>query len=326
MKLVCANREVQTVFDLFGESENDMTFSLGWLLGNSAQFLQALLQDITGEKWANAENCIVRLQTGRVGYGITDVEIVLGSDLAIIFEAKRGPELPSIGQLELYARAISARVAAKKKILVALTNATAAYASVALVPNIEGVPVLHRSWRQIKDMAENSAPRENSTNKMWLRHFVSYVGRLLQMETQYSNWTYVVSLAIGNPDGWQISWIDIVEKRYRYFYPIIGGGWPDPPPNYVGFRYHGKLQRISHVESYEIIADPHDVFPEAPNDTWKHYCLTLGPPIRPSRDIPVGPGIKYAARVWCMIDTLLTAETITEALVKTKKRDKKAQP
>jgi hypothetical protein len=113
------------------------------------------------------------------------------------------------------------------------------------------------------------------------------------METLYSNRAYVVSLNSGVQDGWGISWIDIVEKRDRYFYPVGGKGWPDPPPNYMGFRYHGKLQRISHVESFEIAKNPNTIFPEAPNvkEYWDppFYCLRLGPAIRPPYDVPVGP-------------------------------------
>ena len=34
------------------------------------------------------------------------------------------------------------------------------------------------------------------------------------------------------------------------------------PPNYLGFRFEGRLQRVHHVESYEVITQPHDYIPE----------------------------------------------------------------
>ena len=161
------------------------------------------------------------------------------------------------------------------------------------------------------------------SNKAWLRSFIDYLGGLLQMETRYSNWTYVVSLGQGNPEGWDISWIDIVEKRSRYFYPVGQGGWPDPPPNYFAFRYEGRLQSIYHVEGYDIITNPRSVFPEAREETWDPtYCLRLGPPIRPAKEIPNGDRINRAARVWCMIDTLLTSKTISDALDESQRRDR----
>lgn len=322
MQLLRSDREVHTVFDLLGDKENDMTFSLGWVLVSSQEFLGALLKDITGKSWTNTDKALVRLQTGRVGQGITDLEIELGVDLALIVEAKRGAQVPSIEQLGRYAKALVPSNASHKALL-SLTNATAHYASVALPSEIEGIPLLHRSWRQLKGLAEEVANTETNVAKRWLRHFTTYLEGLLKMETRYLNWTYVVSLAGGNPEGWSISWVDIVEKSRRYFYGIGMSGWPDPPPNYNAFRYSGRLQSICHVQSYEVFTNPHDIFPEAPNASWDpSYCLRLGPPIRPQREVPTGPRINHAARVWCMIDTLLTAKTISDALTESQRRDR----
>jgi hypothetical protein len=93
MKLICAGREVRTVFDLLGNRENGMTFSLGWGLASSEHFLAALLRDLTGRPWNGVGRSVVKLQTGRAEQGITDAEIDL-DNISIIFEAKRGAELP----------------------------------------------------------------------------------------------------------------------------------------------------------------------------------------------------------------------------------------
>lgn len=327
MKLICAGREVPTVFDLLGNRENDMTFSLGWGLANSEHFLAALLRDLTGRPWNGVGRSVVKLQTGRAEHGITDVEIDLDS-IAIIFEAKRGAELPGAAQLKKYA-AVLTKASATERLLVMLTNATPAYATVALArlaSEMQGVRLLHRSWREIKAIAESVISRETNANKGWLRSFIAYLEGLLEMETRFSNRTYVVSLGRGNPEGWGISWIDIVEKRKRYFYPV-GKGWPDPPPNYIAFRYGGSLRNIHHVEGCDLITDPQTVFPEAAKGTWPlHYCLHLGPPIPLATRVPAGRRIKHAARVWCMIDTLLTSETISDALSETKRRMGSAPP
>jgi hypothetical protein len=102
MKLICSGCDIRTVFDLIGDKENDMTFSLGWVLANSEHFIAALLKDLTGRTWEGVERSLVKLQTGRVEYGITDVEGELGADLSIIFEAKRSAELPGFAHLAKY--------------------------------------------------------------------------------------------------------------------------------------------------------------------------------------------------------------------------------
>jgi len=321
MKLICSGRAVGTVFDLLGDKENDMTFSLGWVLANSEHLVGALLKDLTGRSWDAVGSSLVKLQTGRVDHGITDVEIELREDIAIVFEAKRGASLPSEIQLGKYAAALT-KTSASQRLLVALTNATPAYAASALASfNFRGILLMHRSWREIKAIVESVIPFETNANKLWLRAFVAYLNGVLQMETRFSNWTYVVSLGQGNPEGWSISWIDIVERRNRYFFPVGAGGWPDPPPNYIAFRFAGRLQSIHHVEGYEVFTEPRSLFPEASDETWDPmYCLRLGPPIRPPKEIRNGPRVNQAARTWCMIDTLLTSDTISDALSESERR------
>jgi hypothetical protein len=325
MKLSCSGREVRTVFDLLGDKENDMTFSLGWLLSHSEHFLAALLRDLTGKSFDSVTEALVRLQTGRVECGITDVEVDLRTEISVIFEAKRGAELPGLAQLQKYAATLNKTVA-DERLLVTLTNATPAYAAGALpLLQIQDVRVLHRSWREIKAIAESVISHETNANKRWLSAFITYLEGLLQMETRFSNWTYVVSLGQGNPEGWKISWIDIVEKKGRYFFPV-GNRWPDPPPNYIAFRYRGRLQTVHHVQEYEIFTSPRQVFPEAAKGIWDpHYCLRLGPPIRPAEEVRNGPRIHMSGKVWCMLDTLLTGKTISEALTESERRARSAQ-
>ena len=93
MKLTCRGKDVRNIFDLLGDTENDMTFSLGWVLASSDKFLAALLRDLTGRRTKTAGSSVVKLQTGRAQIGITDVEIELGADLTVIIEAKRGPTM-----------------------------------------------------------------------------------------------------------------------------------------------------------------------------------------------------------------------------------------
>jgi hypothetical protein len=127
MELIRYGQEVRTIFDLFGSKENDMTFSLGWVLSRSEAFLRFLIADVCGSVPSHLRQAIIKLQTGRGIDEITDIEIEVSNELVFVIEAKRGPQLPTARQLAKYANFLSGS-AAKNKHLLALTNASAASA------------------------------------------------------------------------------------------------------------------------------------------------------------------------------------------------------
>jgi hypothetical protein len=94
-----------------------------------------------------------------------------------------------------------------------------------------------------------------------------------------------------------------------------------PPATYVAFHYGGRLQAIHHVERTQIFTNPRESFPTAEENTVQlHYLFHLGPPIVPPHEVKNGPKVMMSGRRWCMIDTLLTCKTITEAYEETKRR------
>ena len=265
-------------------------------------------------------NAVVKLQTGRGKDGITDIEIDIDSDVALIIEAKKGPQLPFPQQLAKYANVLNSKTSSRKCIL-ALTNASSAAAAARLeCEGLNGSLLRHHSWREVQALAKKSIRSETNDNKRWLRGFMEYVGGLLEMEMRFSNKVFIVSLG-GISPGWSISYREIVEKKLRYFFPV-GDRWPDPPPNYMGFRYDGKLQSIHHVKSYDTFTRPSELFPEAsPDIKWKlHYCVELGPAFRPPSELRNGPRIQRNMRVYCLLDTLFTNQTLSDALADTKAR------
>ena len=141
------------------------------------------------------------------------------------------------------------------------------------------------------------------------------------MQNQTSNEVYVVSLGSGNPEDCSLTWIDIVKQKNKYFHPMGGSGWPKEPPNYIAFRYHGKLQSIHHIEGYVVMTNPHKEITEMPDKEWDTPCFIydLGPAIIPSKVIKTGK-IYPSGRVWCHLDALLTCDTISEARDLTKQR------
>ena len=75
------------------------------------------------------------------------------------------------------------------------------------------------------------------------------------MERQTDNNVFVVVLGQSPMvPGQTHTWIDVVEKDKCYFHPV-GNHWPVRPPNYIGFRYRGRLQSVHHIESFEIVED-----------------------------------------------------------------------
>lgn len=320
MKLFRNGRPVPTVFDLFGSNENGMTAAMAFVLASSPVFTERIATAIQGHRPPRNQEGEVRIQTVSKSLGITDIELIYGTDFFAIIEAKRGANLPSDEQLKRYA-SIARRQPAKSRYLVTMSSVTDDFAKTRFPDGtLGGIPLKHLSWRIIRKLARMSIKGETNANKQLLTRFAEYLGEILEMETIYSNRVYVVSLGKDIPDGWNMSWIDIVEKRSRYFYPIRGG-WPDPPPNYMGFRFNAKLQYIRWVKSYCTVTNPCKVIPGAPDEEWPpHYCLTLGKPIIPATTVGVGPRIVRAARCWCMLDTLLTSATVSEALTLTNKR------
>ena len=92
-----------------------------------------------------------------------------------------------------------------------------------------------------------------------------------------------------------------------------GAGWPKTPPNYIAFRWDGRLQSVHHVESYKIVETMESEFPAATSEEIdRHFLYTLGPPIMPAHVVRTG-NIFPSGRVWVAIDLLLTSQTISDA-------------
>jgi hypothetical protein len=319
------NRKIETVFQLLGEHENDISYSFAWALAQCPSFLSTFLNATIDYK-KQTPDVLVRLQHHEAAGGFTDIEIELPGCFYIIVEAKRGWNLPSHRQLDLYANrhSFAASQSPLKRLLV-LSECSHDYAEVHLeVRKSAGIPIHPISWRDIARLADKARATGSHREKHLLDEFLVYIGGLMTMQNTDSNWVYVVALAYGKRKYWQISWVDIVKKRRRYFHPVGGGpgGWPKEPPNYIAFRYHGKLQSIHHIEGYEVFTNPHLKFPEIPETDWDpHFLYKLGPAFGPEKEVRTG-NIFRSGRVWCMIDTLFICDTISAARDLSKKRER----
>ena len=81
---------------------------------------------------------------------------------------------------------------------------------------------------------------------------------------------------------WKNRWWERIH-RFRnngyYFCPAGIRRWPKEPPNYIAFRYQGKLQTIHHIEGYTVTKNMHDVIEFMPDENWNddHYIFWVGP-------------------------------------------------
>jgi len=316
-KLYLHHREISSVFELLGTNENDITCSIGWSLSRSPYFLKSIIREIFSKSIGRGY-CIIRLQEHGKDKGYTDIEIE-DDDIHVIVEAKRGWNLPSLGQLEGYAGRIGKR---KKYIgILVLAECTHEYAQSTLeFRSIRGIPVVFMNWRDIERISHISGGTYGE--KQLMQQLRTYLRSVVNMRDQRSNVVYVVPLKKALIGSSKISWIDIVEKRGRYFSPVKGKGYPKVPPNYLGFRYDGELKRIHHMESWEVVKRVRDRIPEIKKGDISerdHYLFKLGPPIIPQHKVRSGK-IYPSGHHEVAIDLLLTCNTVEEAFRRTKKR------
>jgi len=321
-ELTLHSRPVGTVFDLLGSKEDDITYSVGWGLAQSESFTHAVLGEAFGDA-EQGEITAIRLQESAPSTGRTDVEIET-ERLHLIVEAKRGWNLPLTAQLQQYADRLNARDERDGRIAV-VAECAPYYPPVKELPNpIDGVPVSYVPWQRIAELASSTTTASRShAEKRLLAELTTYLKGLMTMQNVTSNLVFVVVLG-QDPLRWSsLTFKDTVVERGFYYHPVGRRGWPHSPPNYVGFRFDGRLQQIRHVDHYKVITRPHEHIPEIiPDADWSdepHFLYTLGPPIVPPRPVLNGK-IWPNARVECALDLLLTCETIQEARDKTHER------
>ncbi len=320
-ELFLHKRKVKSVFHLLGEHENDITYSVAWAMAQSPAFLNIFLKR-TLRLTADPDSVVIRLQQHEKDSGITDMEIESPGRFFLIVEAKRGWNLPSLAQLKTYAcRPSFVDSESTMKRILPLSECSREYALHCLgCEQVAGIEIRPVSWKEMAGLAEDATRGASHAEKRLLLELLIYLRGLMSMQKTDSNWVYVVSLGSGTPEGWRVSWIDIVREKSAYFHPV-GGGWPKEPPNYIAFRYAGKLQSIHHVESSDIFDNPHERFSEIPSLKWEpHFLYSLGPAFGPAREVKTG-NIFPNGRVWCMLDTLFTAKTIAEARDISKSRE-----
>ena len=322
-ELYLHGKKIKNVFQLLGEKENDMTASVGWLLKTCPKFLQKFLKRIK-INISNAEikDVKILLQAHRSQHGITDIEIKFKSLFHIIVEAKRGWNLPSLTQLKKYNSLLNKERGVKIKKLIILSDCSEHWIKSNLTKKLKIIYIDSIAWKELFTIAKKAAANSSHAAKRLIKEFKNYLNKIINMQNQESNWVFVVSLSHEFPNNGEISFIDVVEKKRKYFHPIGYRGFPKEPPNYIAFRYNGRLQSIHHIEGYEVTSNLHEKISEIKNKKEKNplFIYTLGKSLNPNK---IGTGrIFRSGHVWCMLDTLFTSKTIAEARNLSQKREK----
>jgi hypothetical protein len=323
-ELILHERPVPTFFDLLGRDENDMTAALGWGLAHNAALLRGFLER-TAPDVRLAEPPAVELQKyGPADGGFTDIELT-AQELHVIVEAKRGWDPPSESQLLRYENRFTATGAPAQRFVVLTQNGAEQVVRHRLRAwsPAQPISVSVLGWSDLVSMA-GSAGREGRPVERYLATQLGvYLRGVADMRDTNTNEVHVVALTRKVWAGWpaDLSPVDEVEKLGLYHYPTVGN-YRKIVPNYMGFRYDGRLQSIHHVDDYEIIETPYGHVPGAPDLRWDAPAnlLHLGRPIRPDHRVPTGKGIWPSAPMVIDIDLLLTSATIVEARNATKLR------
>lgn len=252
-ELVAYGTEVSGVFQLIGNLENDITKSIAWALARCPEFLKAVINEVMSLE-IDTQNVRITYQEFEKNKGITDLEITDTTSFYIIIEAKRGWILPGAEQLTLYSqRKNIIESPVSHKAIISMSECSEDYANTYLpFKVINDIPVNHLSWKRIYELANSAKTSSSRSQKDLLKELMRYLGDIMTMQAKESNWVYVVSLSTKKPENCDLTWVELVEKKMKYFHPFGIKGWPKEPPNYIGFRYKGKLQSIHHIESYSI--------------------------------------------------------------------------
>src|SRR5208283_2827300 len=195
-ELYLHNKPIESLFQLLGEDENDITYSIGWALHRSKAFLRLFLKQTLGTH-VDSNQAAIYLQHHQHMKGITDIEIKVSNQFHLIVEAKKGWTLPKKKQLKKYASRIKRDGWPDRRIVV-LSECSAIYAEHHLeARQVNGIPVSSVSWRGIVRIAKSSIKKGKNAEKRLLRELITYLRRVTSVQDLESNWALVVVLSSG---------------------------------------------------------------------------------------------------------------------------------
>jgi len=319
IQLLKNNKQVYSIFSLLGAKENALTFSLAWICKSNQIFLKRLLKLITQKNIKlNVIDINIQRYDDKHG-GYTDIELSINNSLLIIIEAKKRLSVPTQRQIKQYLNRVK-RYPKMKHAFVVISDCPREYVIRRTSNYNIKTKIIPISWEEIYSIIPTIRDKSNDHQKILLKEFDNFLKDIIIMQNKESNKVFCVALSrklAGNGKA-KITFLDIVTKRKKYFYPV-GKGWPSPPPNYIAFRIGGKLLSIHYIKSFKIVTNLHKYIKEIPKYEYDPlYLLELDKPFFP--DNVVNGKIFANGHIWFMLDTIFTSKSIKEARDKTKKR------
>jgi hypothetical protein len=314
-ELTLYGRSTASVFDLLGRDEVDLTAALGWTLTRSPALLGTLWERLgmPGEPDAVGAALEVADDLGR-----TDLELT-GVDARVVIEAKKGWLVPGEVQLSKYLGRFDAF---GSRLLVSLSDSSAAWARHQLPEHVGGVPVRHVPWDDIRVDVRAARQASKSAERLWLDELSNYLMGATAVRDVADQWAYCVVVSGASPATGGRTFREFVIKERIYFHPYGGrNGWPKRPPRFMAFRWGGRVRQINRVVAHEVVPHLNDRLPGIPRGMdgadHPHIIYSLGPDI----PIPVIPtkGVYPNGRVWALLDQILTQPTLGDAVRESKK-------
>lgn len=303
--------EAASVFDLLGHNEVDLTAAVGWVLSESPAVLTALMRHIGLHRTADEISVALEVADEQ---GRTDVELT-GPSTKVVIEAKQGWLVPGEGQLLKYRRRFDGF---ENCLLVSMSDSSELWAREQLPVEVEGIPVRHVAWDDIRSLVATAKAGTRGRERMWLTELGAYMGRATSTRAYDSQWMFCV--VVSNTAFAGVSFRDFVVRDRVYFHPFGGNNtWPKRAPNLLCFRWGGQVRQVNRVTSYQVVPSLAYRWPEAAMEVsdGPHIVYELGP------DIPIPrvttKGTYATGRVWCLLDQLLVHKRLAEAVLASKK-------
>jgi hypothetical protein len=147
------DNKVENIFQLLGEKENDISYSVGYAFANCHHFLHNFLKHLNITTAFEAEKIKIKLQTHEKEKGFTDFEIIQEGEFHLTVEAKRGWIFPNNQQLKKYAsRKCFKDSTAKNKRIIIFNESTAAFTQAHFAMTaISSHPVKVVSWQTVQN-------------------------------------------------------------------------------------------------------------------------------------------------------------------------------
>src|SRR5690606_22006197 len=176
-------RKIDSIFDILGTKENDISYAIALGFSKAPQFLKLYLETI-GIKNIKLDSIKIKLQEYEKSKGFTDFEIEQEGEFIVIIESKKGWNYPSKQQLDKYSsRANFLNFTANTKKLIVFTESKNHFTEAHFhIKKSNSFDVEVTSYSQLWEMAKNAKAKSNNYEKKFLEELIKYLEKLMTMK------------------------------------------------------------------------------------------------------------------------------------------------